>query len=1129
MTTPPTATRPAVPSTDPESLLGRFGLTTFRPGQRDVVDALAGGRDVLCVMPTGGGKSLCYQLPALAREGTTIVVSPLIALMKDQVDALQRLGIPAKLINSTLTASEQDDVMAQMAAGKLKLVYVAPERLRNGRFLEAVGKAGVTLLAIDEAHCVSEWGHDFRPDYARLGRFRKRYLGGVQTIALTATATPYVRKDIKAILELAEPREFVTGFARTNLRFTVDPCTSDREKNEKLFDFITRQPGSGIIYAATRKRCEELAEWLPQKLRRPIGVYHAGLDSEQRRQVQEDFMSDKLAAIVATNAFGMGIDKADIRYVVHYNIPGSLEAYYQEAGRAGRDGKPSECRLLFSYADRYVQEFFIENRYPSPAIVRKVWQYLLAWPDDPIELTLDQIRNAIQIKETSESVGTSETLLARAGVLKRLDSNTNALIIRIDSDLPTIVDMLPREAKTRRKVLLACEKVIGKRRGEDVYISPQRLAQMAGVEREPLARTLRELSKLRAFDYVPPFRGRAVHITQRDVPFDQIEIDFEELARRKAAEFEKLEAVIEFARTPRCRQRAVLEYFGDPNVRDCRMCDRCDPQGKSMPAASGLAAAALPTAGQLAAKTDDADRLKGIDPEAIRRGIRIVLSGIKRMHGRFGKLMIAQMLGGSQNKKVQQWKLNRLSTYGMLSALKQPELNDLLDAVIAAGMASQVEVDDRRPTVQLTEFGEEVMHARQPIPPSLNLTFPLAKRLARAAAAIEGGDVAGETGRRETTTARGSAITPTRSTPKGSLTTELDDDASLDESIEDETTDGTDETIDADFDDAIELDDASEATSDRYLDAIVDDEPHAAPAAKAKSTDTATPKGKSSKQEPSDQDANEDNEEEEKSPLEEELTNRLKRWRGKTSAALGIPAFRVLSNATIARLAAERPDSTDRLEQISGIGPSTMEQFGYDLVELIRQVIADHDGQDGPANRSPQNTPARRVPMPPPRLDPAVAKPLPGASLSPATPSDTGSKKHASDPQLTGTKKPETKPQDTPRSDTKPSQPAAKPSQPTAKPGQPAATPGTTPPPTIPSVSPNAAADAYWTWKMLRDGYPWHDVAAIRRATPRQLLDDLFTVSQAGHPVNPDWVEDASLRAELAARLQHKSIENPPR
>jgi ATP-dependent DNA helicase RecQ len=635
---------------------------------------------------------------------------------------------------------------------------------------------------------------------------------------------------------------------------------------------------------------------------------------------------------------------------------------------------------------------------------------------------------------------------------------------------------------------------------------------MAGVEREPLARTLRELSKLRAFDYVPPFRGRAVHITQRDVRFDEIEIDFEELARRKAAEFEKLEAVIEFARTPRCRQRAVLEYFGDPNVRDCRMCDRCDPQGKSMPAASGLAAAALPTAGQLAAKPDDADRLKGIDPEAIRRGIRIVLSGIKRMHGRFGKMMIAQMLGGSQNKKVQQWKLNRLSTYGMLSALKQPELSDLLDAVIAAGMASQVEVDDRRPTVQLTEFGEEVMHARQPIPPSLNLSFPLAKRLARAAAAIEGGDVAGETGRSETgrseiTPARSTATNATTNTnPQGSLTTELDDDASHDDSLEDATDDSTDEDFDSGFDDAIDLDDATEPTYDQQFDAQANDEPHTAPAAKAKPADVGAGKGIASKQDPRVE--NDGDDDQEKSPLEEELANRLKRWRGKTSAALGIPAYRVLSNATIARLAAERPDSTDRLEQVSGIGPSTMEQFGYDLVELIRQVIADHDGQEGLGKQSPQNTPERRVPMPPPRLDPAVAKSLPGVSPSPASRSAEVTNRPAPATQPAETKKADAKPQDIKPSDIKPNQPSIK-------------TPADAQP-RIPAVAPTSAADAYWTWKMLRDGYPWHDVAAIRRATPRQLLDDLFTVSQAGHPVNPDWVEDPSLRAELQARLTRK-------
>jgi len=943
----------------PESFLPRFGLQSFRPGQRDVVDAIASGSDVLCVMPTGGGKSLCYQLPSLARKGTTIVVSPLIALMKDQVDALQRLGIAARLINSTLTAGEQDEVMRQMASGTLDLVYVAPERLRNGKFLEAVSHAGVTLLAIDEAHCASEWGHDFRPDYARLGHFRNRYLNGVQTIALTATATPHVRTDIKAILGMESPREFVTGFARTNLRFTVEHCKSDREKNDALLSFISKQPGSGIIYAATRKRCEEVAEWLPEKLRRPIGVYHAGLEPDQRRRVQEDFMSGRLAGIVATNAFGMGIDKSDIRYVVHYNIPGSLEAYYQEAGRAGRDGKMSECRLLFSYPDRYIQEFFIENRYPSPEVVRKVYEYLLAQTDDPIELTLQQVRDAIQIKETAESVGTAETLIARAGVLKRLDSSANAAILRIDSDLPTLVDLLPREAKLRRKVLAAAEKIVGKRRGEDVYVRPQKLAEVADVQPDQLSRTLRELNRLKAFDYVPPFRGRAVHFTQRDVPFDQLNIDFEELGRRKAAEYEKLEAVIEFARTPRCRQRSVLDYFGDPNVRDCGMCDRCDPAGKSMsdtPHTAESLAAAI--------KVEN-DKYKGLDQAALLRGIRIVLSGIKRMHGRFGKAMIAQMLGGSQNKKIQQWKLNRLSTYGMLSGLKQPDLIDLLDATISAGMAQQIEVDERRPTVQLTEFGEQVMHARQPLPVSLKLSFPLAKRLSVIAASIEGGDVSGEA---------------------GTSNAASESDTQIDTGLGAAVDEGSDS-----------LDMPTDSQNESSANALPGSG-HAVAAA---------------------------------GQMDEDLANRLKRWRGKTAAALGVPAYRVLTNATIQRLATDKPQSTDELEMIHGIGPTTVEQFGYDLVQMI------NDCEAGTSETAQSNDP-------PPTAE---------------------------------------------------SRPVAVPT-------------------TVPSQ------DAYWTWRMLRDGYPWDNVMLIRRKSSDAILEDLIQTATAGHDVDANWADDGEMKLKLEQRLR---------
>ncbi len=855
---------------DPESLLARFGLQAFRPGQREVIDAIGEGADVLCVMPTGGGKSLCYQLPALARQGTTIVISPLIALMKDQVDTLRRHGIAATLINSSLSPSEQEDAMQKMAAGELDLIYVAPERLRNTRFLEAVAQAGVRLLAIDEAHCVSEWGHDFRPDYARLGHFRSRYLGGVQTIALTATATPHVRQDIQAILEMKDTREFVTGFARENLRFSVEHFTSDREKNEALLKFVKSQTGTGIIYAATRKRCEELASWLPEKSRRRIGVYHAGLDANQRRLIQDEFMSGNLAAIVATNAFGMGIDKSDIRYVVHYNIPGSLEAYYQEAGRAGRDGKMSECRLLFAYSDRYVQEFFIENRYPSPEVVEKVYDILLSREEDPIELTLDQVREAINLKETAESVGTAETLLAKAGVLKRLDNSANTAVIRIDSELETLVDLLPREAKIRRKVLRAAEKVVGKHRGEDVYVRPQRLAEIAGVDREQLARTLRELVRLKQFDYVPPFRGRAVHFTQRDVPFEELKIDFDELARRKAAEYEKLEAVIQFARTSRCRQRAVLTYFGDPSVSDCGNCDRCDPTAKSMTTGSaGAAIEQIPVGSEI-----DTKAAADYDQEAFSRGIRIVLSGIARMHGRFGKAMIAQMLGGSNNKKILQWKLNRLSTYGMLDGLKLPQIVELIDTVIETGLATQVEVDDRRPTVKLTADGDAVMHARQPLPATLNVPYPLAKRLALLSRNIERGDVSAEA----STHAPG---------PAGEI--EVNSDA------------GASTSQDGKASVAVVQ---SQATSD--------------------------------------------------------LADRLKRWRGKTSAALGIPAYRVLSNATIERVAESRPKDSGELESIQGIGPATVEQFGDDILCIVQ------DEPPAPLQQSPLRPPAIVVATPQP-------------------------------------------------------------------------------------------------------------------------------------------------------------------
>ncbi|AKU92150.1 RecQ family ATP-dependent DNA helicase [Vulgatibacter incomptus] len=390
-----------------------FGFAGFRPGQEAVVRSVLAGKPTVAVMPTGAGKSLCYQLPALLLPGTALIVSPLVALMKDQVDSLSARGIPATFINSSIDDAEKARRLDAVRRGAFKLVYVAPERFRSAAFVEAIREIEISLYAVDEAHCISQWGHDFRPDYTRLGQVRW-VLRPPRTLALTATATPEVRDDIVRVLRLKDPKVSVAGFDRPNLFFEVAKVANEHEKLGRIVRSC--RDGGGVVYCATRRDVEKVAGMLDGRGIRSF-AYHAGMGDDDRRRIQDAFMAQDDAVVCATNAFGMGVDKPTIRFVAHFAIPKAIEAYYQEAGRAGRDGRPARAVLLFNHADVYLQERLVEANHPSAAMVRDVWKHLRTMGDG--ELPIGERQVAAAVSASPLQVGSAIKHLERAGHLQR--------------------------------------------------------------------------------------------------------------------------------------------------------------------------------------------------------------------------------------------------------------------------------------------------------------------------------------------------------------------------------------------------------------------------------------------------------------------------------------------------------------------------------------------------------------------------------------------------------------------------------------------------------------------------------------------------------------------------------------
>lgn len=550
-----------------ESLRRFFGHDTFRPGQEAVISRLLPGRSVLALFPTGAGKSLCYQLPALLLDGLTLVVSPLIALMKDQVGALQARGLAAERLDSTLSPEEVNRVYSSMEDGSLKLLYVSPERLANAGFLKRLQRCDISLFAVDEAHCLSEWGHNFRPDYLRLPEVA-RSLGAGRVLALTATATPAVAAQIRERFGIAEEDQVQTGFARPNLRFRVHPCTA-RERDRRLVDLLGEAEASPAIVYVTLQETSERVAGLLKRAGIAARAYHAGMRDEDRAEVQDGFMDGLIPVVVATIAFGMGVDKSDIRRVVHFNLPKSLENYVQESGRAGRDGAPAVCDILACADDLTVLENFIYGDTPSPTALKSLVEHVLL-RGEAFSVSRYDLSQSRDIRQTV--VETALTYLEMEGLLVPEGPFYGGSEVRLLRPFETVLAGLPHD----RKELLRRLFETGKAGRLWHRFDHGESATALGVTEEMISRILSDLAVHGEAVRRPYGLRHAYHLgagTDRSVGAVAARLA-DRFASREVAEIARLHQVVDLCETPQCLPQQLIAHFGE-SIAPCGNCAVC--------------------------------------------------------------------------------------------------------------------------------------------------------------------------------------------------------------------------------------------------------------------------------------------------------------------------------------------------------------------------------------------------------------------------------------------------------------------------------------------------------------------------------------------------------------------------